>query len=45
MDKLKQLLDSGEEITVMCNKCGHVFPLTDVEVKNTRAAVAAGILG
>ena len=44
MEKLKQLLASGEAITVMCNKCGHVFPLTDEEVKNTRAAVANGVL-
>jgi hypothetical protein len=45
LDKLKQLLEAREKITVMCNKCRYVFPLTDEEMKNLQAAVADGLFG
>jgi hypothetical protein len=45
LEKLKQLLDSDEKITVMGSVCGHVWALSDEEVKSTRKHFAAGALG
>jgi hypothetical protein len=45
LEKLKHLLDSGEPITVMCDKCRHVWPLKEDEVKSLREHVAAGAFG
>jgi hypothetical protein len=45
LDKLKQLLDSGEKITVMGSKCGHGWALSDEEVKKLRDYLAAGAFG
>lgn len=42
LDKLKQLLESGTEITVMGSMCGHVWALSEEEVKSLRDHVAAG---
>jgi hypothetical protein len=45
LEKLKQLLGSGEKVTVMGSMCGHVWALTDEEVKSLREHVAAGAFG
>jgi len=45
LDKLKRLLESGEKITVMGSKCGHVWALSDEEVRSLRDHVAAGAFG
>jgi hypothetical protein len=44
IDRLKKMLDSGEDITVMGSVCGHTWKLSKEEIKNIRAAVAAGTL-
>jgi hypothetical protein len=41
-EKLQQMLDSGEDITVMGSQCGHTWKLSNAEVKSIRDAMAAG---
>ena len=43
-EKLKQMLESGEEITVMGSVCGHVWKLSEEESENLRKAIAAGTI-
>jgi hypothetical protein len=40
IEHLKQMLESGEEITVIGVQCKHVFKLSDQEVEELRKAVA-----
>lgn len=42
IERLKQMLESGEDISVIGSACGHVWKLSAVEVQNLRNAVAAG---
>jgi hypothetical protein len=44
IDRLKRMLESGEDITVMGSQCGHTWKLSDLETKSLRAAVAAGAI-
>ena len=44
VDRLKEMLKSGEDITVIGSVCGHTWKLSEVEVQNVRAAIEAGIL-
>ena len=43
-ERLKQMLETGEEITVMGSQCGHVWPISDQEKDSIRKALAAGTL-
>jgi hypothetical protein len=45
IERLKELLDSGEPITVIGSQCGHTWKLSDLEMKNLHAAAKAGTLG
>ena len=43
-ERLKQMLETGEEITVMGSRCGHTWALSDQERESIRKAMAAGTL-
>jgi hypothetical protein len=42
IDRLKQMLESGEDITVIGSICGHTWKLSDLELKNLRNAFDPG---
>jgi hypothetical protein len=44
IEKLKQLLESREGVTVMGSVCGHTWKLSDDELKSLRKAIADGLL-
>lgn len=44
MDRLKKMLDSGEDITAMGSQCGHTWKLSEAEVKSLRSAMGKGLL-
>lgn len=44
IEQLRQMLNSGEDITVMGSICGHTWKLSDAEIKSLRNADAAGLL-
>ena len=43
-ERLKQMIDNGEEVTVLGPVCGHVWPLSKEEVESIRKAFADDIL-
>ena len=43
-DRLEQMLETGEEITVIGSQCGHAWALSDQEKQNLREAIAAGTI-
>jgi hypothetical protein len=43
-ERLEQMIENGEEITVMGNQCGHAWALSDQEKQNLRDAIAAGTI-
>lgn len=43
-ERLKQMIETGEEITVMGSQCGHTWPLSDQEKQNIRKALAEGMI-
>jgi hypothetical protein len=40
-ESLKRMLETGEEITVVGSKCGHLWPLSDKEKQSIRKVLAA----
>ena len=44
MDKLRKMLESGEDITVMGSLCGHTWKLSEAEIRNLRKAMENGLL-
>lgn len=44
MDRLKKMLDSGEDITVMGSQCVHTWKLSEAEVKSLRSAMEKDVL-
>jgi uncharacterized Zn finger protein len=43
-ERLKHMIETGEEITVMGSQCGHVWPISDQEKQNIRKALAEGMI-
>src|ERR1700693_2722923 len=43
-DRLEQMLETGEEITVIGSQCGHAWALSDKENQNLREAIASGCI-
>jgi hypothetical protein len=43
-ERLEQMLETGEEITVLGSQCGHAWALSDQEKQTLREAIAAGAI-
>lgn len=44
LDRLKRMLESGEEVTVMDSQCGHIWSLSEGEIQGIRKALTEGKL-
>jgi len=43
-ERLEQMLETGEEITMIGSKCGHAWALSEQEKQTLREAIAAGTI-
>jgi len=43
-ERLKEMLATGEDITVIGSKCGHTWPLSEQEKGSIHKALATGTL-